>query len=147
MEEGMRAAYLQTAVLALLTVLGSGCGNGGYNAENVTVTVSPTTAMVPENGQQPLQATVNHFCSGCTPQIEWSIAENSGLSCTWVDMNTPPLGPCPGGTIQGQGSQGLISPNVIYVAPGSSGTFHVSASQLVSLTEVATGTSVITVSP
>jgi hypothetical protein len=94
-----------------------------------------------------LQATVNHFCSGCMPQINWSIAENNGADCAWVDMNNPPLGPCPGGTIQGLGPQGLDSQNVIYYAPGSSGTFHVSASQFVTFTEDTTGTSGITVSP
>jgi hypothetical protein len=143
----MRARYLRIAALALLTALSFSCGNAGYNADNVTVTISPAAVTVPENGQQPMQATVNHFCSGCVPQIEWSIAENNGLGCTWADMNTPPLGPCPGGTIQGQGSQGIISRNVIYFAPNTSGTFHISASQLITFTEVTTGTSVITVSP
>jgi hypothetical protein len=143
----MRTTHLRTAVLALLAVWSSGCGNGGYDAGNVTVTVSPATATVPENGQQPLQATVNHFCSGCMPQINWSIAENNGADCAWVDMNNPSLGPCPGGTIQGLGPQGLDSQNVIYYAPGSSGTFHVSASQFVTFTEDTTGTSGITVSP
>jgi hypothetical protein len=143
----MRATYAKTAVLALLAVLGANCGNGGYNSENVTVTVSPATATVPENGQQPLQATVNHFCSGCVPQIEWSVAENNGLGCTWADPNTPPLGPCPGGTIQGQGPQGILSENVIYFAPSTAGTFHISASQLITFTEVVGGTSVLTVSP
>lgn len=143
----MRARRLQAAVVALLAVIGSSCGNGGYDSENVTVTVSPATATVPENGKQPVQATVNHFCSGCVPQIEWSIAENGGTGCTWADMNTPPLGPCPGGTIQGQGSQGITSQNVIYFAPTTSGTFHISASQLITFTEATSGMSVITVSP
>lgn len=143
----MRAAYLQTAVLALLAILCSSCGNGGYNAGNVTVTVSPATVTVPENGQEPLQATVSHFCSGCVASIVWTLSENNGTPCSWLDMNTPPTGPCPAGTIQGQGSAGPLSPNVIYFAPGVSGTFHLSASQFVDLGETQTATAVITVSP
>jgi hypothetical protein len=98
-----------------------------------------------------LQATVNGFCSTCTPEIVWSVTENNGIGCTWGDVNSPPAGPCPGGTIQGQGTGGPSSLTVIYFAPNTSGTFHVSASQLVGATEnflaeVKEGT-VITVSP
>jgi hypothetical protein len=140
----MRAAYLRTAVLALSAVLGSSCGNGGYNAENVTIAASPATVTVPENGESPLQATVKGFCSGCMPNIVWSLSENNGTPCSWLDMNTRPVGPCPAGTIQGQEAIGPLSPNVIYFA---SGTFHLSASQFVDLTETKVGTAVITVSP
>jgi hypothetical protein len=143
----MRAQYLRTAVLALLAVLSSSCGGGGYNAESVTVTVSPATVTVPENGQSPLQATVAGFCTGCMPEIVWSFSENNGTPCSWLDMNTPPVGPCPAGTIQGQEAIGPLSPNVIYFAPGTSGTFHLTASQFIDLTETREGTSVITVSP
>jgi hypothetical protein len=147
----MRSAYLHTAVVVLLAGLISGCG-GGYNANNVTVSVSPAAVTVPTNGQVTLQATVNGFCSGCMPQIEWSISENNGAGCTWGGVNSPPAGPCPGGTIQGQGTAGPLSPTVIYFAPNASGTFHVSASQNVGVTEnllaqVKEGTSVVTVSP
>jgi hypothetical protein len=134
--------------LALLIVIAGSCGTGnGYNANNVTVTISPATATTAANGQVPLQAMVNNFCQTCTPEIVWSIAENSGTNCTWVDMNTPPIGPCPGGTIQGQGTQGPDSTTVIYFAPSTGGTFHVTASQLVTLSENKSGTSVITVTP
>jgi hypothetical protein len=134
--------------LVLLIVIAGSCGTGnGNNANNVTVTISPATAMIAANGQVPLQAMVNNFCQTCTPEIVWSIAENSVTYCTWVDVNTPPSGPCPGGTIQGQGTQGPDSTTVIYFAPSTGGTFHVTASQLVAPSGNESGTSVITVSP
>jgi hypothetical protein len=97
-------------------------------------------------------ATVNNFCPECVPQINWSIAENNSVPCFWGNAQTPPTGPCPGGTFQAQGAQGLLSPSVIYIAPSAAGTFHVFASQIVGLTSSgytinATGTAVMTVSP
>jgi hypothetical protein len=144
-----RAMFVGTmfvgALFLLMVALGCGSG-GGYNPNNVTVTVTPASATVPENGQVTLQAAVNGYCSTCMPQLVWSVAENS-MNCTWVDMNTPPTGPCPGGTIQGQGAEGPFSENVIYFAPGTTGTFHISASQLVTLTLNVQGESIVTVSP
>jgi len=134
--------------LALLMIIAGSCGTGnGYNAGNVTVTISPATKTIPANGQVALLATVNNFCPGCVAQLYWSITENSGINCNWGDVNTPPAGPCPGGTIQGQGPQGPLSPSVIYFAPIAAGIFHVNAAQPVTFTETVSGTSVITVSP
>ena len=134
------------SLILLIVVAGCGAG-GGYDAGNVTVTVSPASATVPVDGQANLQAAVHGFCSTCTPQIVWSIAENSPNNCTWVDMNTPPAGPCPAGTIQGQGAAGPLSETVIYFAPSTAGTFHVSASEFVTLALTVQAESVITVSP
>jgi hypothetical protein len=134
--------------LALLMVVVTSCGPGKeYNPRNVTVTISPAMKTIPANGQVALLASVNNFCPGCTPQLIWSISENSGTNCTWEDVNTPPTGPCPGGTIQGQGTQDTLSPSVIYFAPTTGGTFEVDAVQFVTVGENITGTSLITVSP
>jgi hypothetical protein len=133
-----------SGVLALLIAV-VGCGSGGgYDANNVTVTVSPASAAVAANGQVTLNAAVHGFCSTCMPQILWTISENT-FNCTWADMNTPPVGPCPGGTIQGQGSAGPASETVIYFAPSTAGTYHVLASQVVSLTYSPQGESIVTV--
>jgi hypothetical protein len=142
-----RCRALCVPSLVLLIVI-TGCGTSGFNPNNVTVTISPATATAPENGQVPLQATVNGLCSGCVPSIqEWSITENEGSGCTW--MNTPPAGPCPGGTIQ-EAATGT-SLTVTYFAPSAPGTFHVIADVCLCF-EVnppvsKEGTSVITVSP
>jgi hypothetical protein len=68
----------------------------------------------------------------------------SGAQCNWLG-DTPPVGPCPDGTIQGAGA---VSPTVTYLAPTTSGTFHVVAEySLAFSTIVKDGTAVVTVSP
>jgi|ERR1039458_6722193 hypothetical protein len=134
--------------LVLLMVM-AGCGTGGFNPNNVTVTVSPAAATVSENGQVPLQATVQGGCTGCSPFYNWLISENNGADCTWVD--TLPAGPCPGGTLQQPTS--TSGPTVTYIAPSTAGTFHVIGQSLYYSnlsgppTTTKQGTSVITVSP
>jgi hypothetical protein len=132
---------LYVMTLALLIVCG--CGSGGFNANNVTVTISPAAVAIPENGQVSLQAMVNNLCQGCAPIIQlWSVTENNLADCNWVD--TPPAGPCPGGTIQIAGTGNSLV--VTYFAPNTAGTFHVTADWVtVGLSKV--GTSVITVTP
>jgi|SRR5579863_9259003 len=138
------------ACLLVLLMVSAGCGSaGGFNPNNVTVTVSPPTAAVSENGQVPLQASVSGECTGCTPFYNWLISENNGTDCTWID--TPPVGPCPGGTLQQPSS--LSGPTITYVAPNTTGTFHVIGESLYYTnffgppTTTKQGTSVITVSP
>lgn len=125
------------------------CGGNvrGYNVSDVTVTISPAADTIPEKGQAALVASVNNFCALCVTQINWSIAENGSAPCLWGDVNTPPAGPCPGGTIQGQGSEGPFSPSVIYFAPSAAGTYHITGTQSVTNTLTVSGTGVITVSP
>jgi hypothetical protein len=129
--------------LVLLIVI-AGCGGGGSNPNNENVSVSPATAMIPVNGQVPLQATVNGLCSGCIPLISWFISDNIGndSSCVWSD--TPPAGPCPEGTIQ-QPADGSLT--ATYHAPSTAGTFTVGVFDTVTFTVVKQGTSVITVTP
>jgi hypothetical protein len=135
-------------LLALLMVI-AGCSTGGFNPNNVTVTVAPATATVAENGQVALQATVQGECAGCTPFYNWLISENGGADCTWVD--TPPAVPCPGGTLQQPTS--ASGPTVTYIAPSTSGTYHVIGQSLYYSnlsgppTTTKQGTSVITVTP
>jgi hypothetical protein len=145
---GVNSNRFLCAVSIVLLVVLTGCGaGGGYDAGSVTVTVSPVAATVAASGQVNLQAAVHGFCTGCMPQIVWSVAENFPNNCTWVDMNTPPAGPCPGGTMQGQGAEGPLSETVIYFAPSTAGTYHISASQFVTLSLTVQAASVITVSP
>lgn len=116
-----RTLFLVTLVLVLIVT--PGCGGGGFNANNVTVTVAPEAVAVPANAPVTLQATVHGLCSTCTPSINvWNITENNGVNCSWI--NTPPTGPCPGGTIEETGGNFLT---VTYHAPSASGTFHVIA--------------------
>jgi hypothetical protein len=132
--------------LVLLIVI-TGCGpGGGFNANNVTVTVSPTTTTIPENGKATLTATVNGLCSTCAPSIQsWDISVNGvamGGTCDWFD--TPPIGPCPDGTIQETTNTTLT---VTYYAPSTPGTYDVTAGWTLLTGPTKSGTSVVTVSP
>jgi hypothetical protein len=132
--------------LVLLIVI-AGCGGGSsVDPNNVTVTVSPSAVTIPASGQVTLQATVKG--SPAAPALNWIIAElqtngASGAQCNWSGT-MPPAGPCPEGTIQGADASSLT---VTYLAPNTSGTFHVIAQDNVSLTLVKDATAVITVSP
>jgi hypothetical protein len=132
--------------LVLLIVI-AGCGGGSsFDPNNVTVTVSPSAVTIPASSQVTLQATVKG--SPAAPALTWSISElqtngASGSQCNWSGT-TPPAGPCPDGTIQGANASSL---SVTYLAPSTSGTFHVIAQAIVSLTLVKDGRAVITVSP
>ncbi len=131
----------------VLLIVISGCGSGSsFDPNNVTVSVSPAAATIPASGQVTLQATVKG--SPAAPALTWSIAElqtngASGAQCNWSGT-TPPAGPCPDGTIQGADASSLT---VMYLAPSTSGTFHVIAQANVSLTLVKDGTAVVTVGP
>jgi hypothetical protein len=133
---GTRWALLVGSLAFLIFFVGS-CGGSRYNVQDVTVTISPAEKTIPASGQVALTASVNNFCSMCVPQINWSVVEGNGTTCS--------LSGC--GTIQGQGTQGLLSPSVIYFAPSKAGTYIITASQLVTYTTSVSGTSVITVSP
>jgi hypothetical protein len=138
-----RALFVGSLVPLIVIV---GCGGGSYDPNNVTVTVSPPAVTIPASGQVTLQAIVNSGRGA--PALTWSIAEletngASGAQCNWSGT-TPPAGPCPDGTIQGADPTSLT---VTYLAPSTSGTFHVVAHANVSLTLVKDGTAVITVSP
>jgi hypothetical protein len=137
---------LCVAPLVLLIVI-AGCGGGSsFDPNTVTVAVSPAAVTIPESGQVTLLATVTG--SPAAPALNWVIAElqtngASGAQCNWSGT-TPPAGPCPEGTIQGADGSSLT---VTYLAPNTSGTFHVIAQDTVSLTVVKEGTAVVTVSP
>jgi hypothetical protein len=141
-------------LLVLLIVIAGCGGGGGYNPNNVTVNVSPAVATVAENGQVPLQATVNGLCSTCAPSIYlWYISENgasNGGICDWY--NTPPTVSCPAGTIQETAGPLSDTLTVTYYAPSTPGTYHVIAEWFDSgffgsASTTKTGTAVITVSP
>jgi hypothetical protein len=140
-----RALCVESVVLLIVI---AGCGGGSsFDPNNVTVTVSPSAVTIPASGQVILQATVKG--SPGAPELTWRIAElqtngASGAQCNWQGT-TPPAGPCPDGTIQG--ADVSTSLTVTYLAPSTSGTFHVIAQDIVSLTLVKEGTAVITVSP
>ena len=142
-----RAFYVLSHVLLVAM---AGCGGGSsVDPNNVTVTVSPSAVTIPASGQVILQATVKG--SPGAPGLTWRIAElqtngASGAQCNWQGTTppTPVGGPCLDGTIQGADASSLT---VTYLAPSTSGTFHVIAQANVSLTLVKDGTAVITVSP
>jgi hypothetical protein len=135
--------------LFVIVVVITSCGGGGYDPNNVTVAVAPAAATIPANGQVTLQATVNGLCSTCTSSIYlWSIAEdNNGGGCDW--FTSPPLEPCPAGTIQETSGPLSNTLTVTYFAPGTPGTYHVvagwSAGFGAPITK--TATTVVTVSP
>jgi len=139
-----RALFVESLVLLIVI---AGCGGGSsFDPNNVTVTVSPSSVTIPTSGHVTLQAAVKG--SPAAPALTWSITElqtngASGSQCNWSG-STPPAGPCPEGTIQGADAS---SPTVTYLAPSTSGTFHVAAQANVSSTLVKDGTAVITVSP
>ncbi len=119
----MNCRALSFALPLVLLIVIPGCGSR-FNENNVSVTVSPATATVAAGGQVTLHATVHglHGCSSCPPPfVSWSITENGSGLCDQVN-NMQPAGPCPAGTIQGDGT-----PDVTYFAPSTSGTFHVVA--------------------
>lgn len=139
-----RAFCVTLLVLLIVTV---GCGGGSsFDPNNVTVAISPSAATIPTSGQVALQAIVKG--SPAAPALTWSIAElqangATGSQCNWSG-STPPAGPCPDGTIQGVDAGSL---KVTYLAPNTTGTFHVIAQDNVSLTLVKDATAVVTVSP
>jgi hypothetical protein len=141
-----RAPLFVAPVVLLIVVAGCG-GGGGTNFNNVTVTVSPATAIVPVSDQTTLQAKVTGV-SG-TPALTWAITElqtngASGAQCNWLGT-TPPAGPCPDGTIQGADASPYTP--VTYHAPNTSGTFHIVAQWSTAFNPVIikNGTAVITV--
>ncbi|MGA8492097.1 MAG: hypothetical protein WB711_16845 [Terriglobales bacterium] len=141
---------LCSAMFALL-IITVACGGGpgvvlGSGNPDVTVTISPAAATIPEGGKVTLQATLKGLCSECISFITfWSVVENDNNVCLWGGVNMPPIGPCPGGTI-------LLNPPagntliVTYYAPSTPGTFHVTAEYSIVGVD-SHGTSVITVSP
>jgi hypothetical protein len=142
---------LSISFVALLLSLGAcGGGGGGSDFSNVSVSVSPANATVVAGGQVALQATVTGLPAGTNPAVNWTIAElqasgASGAQCNWLGSN-PPAGPCPDGTIQGADGGSV---NVVYHAPGASGTFHVIATWSSAFTPVVarSATATITVTP
>jgi hypothetical protein len=145
------ARYRALSGLILLLIVISGCGfGGGFNANNVTVAVSPAAMTIPADGQETLQATIRNYCSGCQPLYSWTIAENDGTNCTWLTLL--PAGPCPAGTIQ-ETAVPYGYPTVTYFAPSTAGTFHVTAEWewganiFAPPTTTKQGTSIVTVSP
>jgi len=100
------------------------CGaSNSFNPNNVTVSVSPTTATIAANGTATLQATVQGlpYASSIT---RWSVAENpiGAICATFVGI--VPSGPCPAGTIEIADGNELT---VTYFAPSAPGTYHVHA--------------------
>jgi hypothetical protein len=125
-----RALFFVAPLVLLIVIAGCGGGGRGFDPNKVTVTVSPAAPTVAANGQVALQATVGGCVNpSCIPSVQWTIAElqtngQSGAQCNWQGT-TPPTGPCPDGTIQGTDAGTALT--VTYLAPSTSGTFHVVA--------------------
>jgi hypothetical protein len=139
-----RALCVESFVLLMVI---AGCGGGSsFDPNSVTLTVSPAAVTIPTSGQVTLRAMAKG--SSAAPALTWSIGElqtngASGAQCNWSGT-TPPTGACPDGTIQGADAN---SGTVMYLAPNTSGTFHVIAEDSVSLTLVKDAMAVITVGP
>jgi hypothetical protein len=134
-----RSACFTTFVLVIFF---AGCGGGGP-VPPATESLSPASPTVAANGQVPLVLTVKGLCGTCMlPGVIWGIEEDGG-GCNWT--STPPVGPCPGGTIQITGSDVGISLTATYFAPSTPGTYHATAQAV--LVGVASATSTITVTP
>ncbi len=141
----------RVAPILLMLVAGCGTGGSGFNPNNVTVVVSPATGTTATNGQVVLQATVTGDISPGLV-LRWSVAENTSptASCFWNVGTAPPVGPCPGGTIQEPASDIGDYLTVTYFAPSAPGTFHITAEWCLcgfGTPVIKTGTSVITVDP
>jgi hypothetical protein len=149
-----RALFFIAPLVLLIVIAGcGGGGGGGFDPNKVTVTVSPAATTVAAGGQVTLHATVAGCVNpSCIPSVQWSIAEiqtngRSGAQCNW-EGTTPPMpvdGPCLDGTIQG--ADNPLALTVTYLAPSTSGTFHVVAEwELISNPPIIkTGTAAITV--
>jgi hypothetical protein len=143
---GTLSIGLMILLLIIIIITIAGCGAaGGFNPNNVTVTLAPEAATVAANGQVTLQTTVTGLCSTCsTASIFWSITENGDASCGWVD--TPPAGPCPAGTIQLTGADPGNSQTATYYVPSTAGSYHVVADALIAFgSPTKEATSVVTV--
>ncbi len=145
----MKSKIPAVLILCVLLIVIAGCGGSALDLNKVIVTVSPAAVTIPASSQVTLQATVTG--SPGAPAVNWTIAElkingGSGAQCNWLG-STPPPGPCPDGTIQGADASPALT--VTYLAPSTSGTFHVIAewSTAFSPVIIKDGTSVITVSP
>jgi hypothetical protein len=140
-------SYPALCAASLLMLFGfSGCGGGGFDPQKVTVAVSPASDTIPVGGTLALTATIKGLCSTCAPAInEWTVTENNGGTCNWFD--TPPIEPCPGGTIEETTGGGFLT--VTYHAPATSGTYHIVAEWCICFGSSITqdGTAVVTVSP
>jgi hypothetical protein len=142
-----RIIWLGSLVVLLAT---TGCSSGGgFNANNVTVSVSPASTTIAASGQVTLTATVNGLCSTCEPSIYlWYVNENNpanGGICDWYTM--PPSAPCPAGTIQQTAGGVSDTLTATYDAPSTPGTYHIVAEWSLGSGITQTGTSVVTVSP
>jgi hypothetical protein len=141
------ARYPSMAVILVPLIVLAGCGGGGYDANHVSVTVTPAAVTIPTNGQVTLRATVNGLCSMCTPTIySWSVSADDNGNCEWV--TSPPVVPCPDGTIQEtEGDTTRLT--VTYFAPSTPGTYHIVAGWSPGFGASVTkqGPAVITVSP
>jgi len=129
----MKSRSLFLALVSALVVALMGCGSSSWNANDVTVTVSPGTATTAANGTVALQAAVSGDCSGCVPSVGWFITEDEGPSdpdgsaCNWFTNNGPPNASCPGGTIE-ETAGGLSNSSAVkYHGPATAGTYHVTA--------------------
>lgn len=154
----MKTCCVFSSGMLVLAVSFLGCGSSqGYNANNVTVAVSPATATVHASGKVELQATVTGLCSSCMPEIDsWGITEDAGpgdsngSSCDWFTSNGPPITSCPAGTIEETPGGPSSTLAVTYHAPGTPGTYHIVAQccgggLLGTLPPLKQGTSVMTV--
>jgi hypothetical protein len=124
--------FLASIALLLPTVA---CGGGGWDPNNVVVTLSPASATVASGAQISLQATVTGLPSdGGNPALTWAIVElqsagSTGAQCNWRGSSTPQAPSCPDGTIElpmpTDLAKGPNTTTAIYHASGSTGTFHV----------------------
>jgi hypothetical protein len=153
----MKTCFVFSALALVFAVSFLGCGSSqGYNANKVTVAISPATSTVAANGKVELEATVTGLCSGCMPDIDsWGITEDAspgdsnGSSCDWYTSNGPPITPCPAGTIEEAGGSLSNSLKVTYHASATPGTYHVTAGWSAGFVEPISkqGVSVVTVTP
>lgn len=143
----LRACHRVSACMLIFVVVIPGCGGGGFDRNKVTVTVSPAAVTIPPNGEVTLQATVRGTDNDPAQPVNWSIKElqtngSSGAQCNWWD--TPPVDPCPFGTIQLTVAPGRTA---TYHAPSSTGTFHVVVEWGGFLDPAKDATATITVAP
>lgn len=129
----VRLLRLFFASIALATLLSCG-GNGLPHTNQVTATVTPSSATLAPGGSVTLTGNATGFTA--TPIVDWYIQESKDIDfindCGLLTSQNPPQSGCPYGYVMFDDVTQFPS-TATYYAPSTPGTYHVTfeASQVV----------------